>query len=146
MVFIGQLWKDEKFWVVTVPSLEVTTQGRTRREALRMIADAIEEHVAKPGFHVMVRMIRGMHQKAGAAEQFFVTAKHHAELAALFLRRQRQLNNLSVREVAKRLGYASASAYAQYETGRHLPGLDKLSKFLAAMNPKVTWALEIVPA
>lgn len=38
----GRLWKSGKFWLVEVPALEVMTQGHSRKEALSMIADAIE--------------------------------------------------------------------------------------------------------
>ncbi len=141
MVFTGHLWKESKLWVISVPSLEITTQGRSKGEALRMIRDAIEGHVDKKGFRVHVSAPLKME---GAVESFTVSAKTDSDLVALFLRRQRQLNDLTVREVAKRLGYASPSAYAQYETGRHVPGLDKISKFLRAMNPHTQCALEVV--
>src|SRR5262245_26140501 len=125
MVFTGQLWKDGKYWIVSVPSLEIVTQGKSRKDALHMIAEAIECHVDKSGFKVIAIPLEGTMEfptdrNVGA---FTVSANSEAELIALFLKRQRQLNGLTVREVAKRLGYASASAYAQYETGKHIPGL-----------------------
>lgn len=38
----GKLWKSGKFWLIEVPAVEVMTQGYSREEALKMIADAIE--------------------------------------------------------------------------------------------------------
>lgn len=49
-------------------------------------------------------------------------------------------------EVAKKLGHTSPSAYSQYESGKHIPGLDKISKFISIMNPKAKFALEIITA
>lgn len=39
----GKVWKDGKFWLVEVPAIDVCTQGRTRKEALMMIQEAIME-------------------------------------------------------------------------------------------------------
>lgn len=41
----GKIWKEKKHWLVEVPALAVMTQGRTRKEALEMIQDAIRETV-----------------------------------------------------------------------------------------------------
>ena len=54
MVFQGSYWKDGNYWLIEVPSLDIVTQGRTRREALAMIAEAIELHVDKKGFKAVV--------------------------------------------------------------------------------------------
>ena len=37
----GRIWKDGKFWLVEVPILDVMTQGKSRKDALRMIEDAV---------------------------------------------------------------------------------------------------------
>lgn len=37
----GRVWKDGKFWLVEVPILDAMTQGKSRRDALRMIEDAV---------------------------------------------------------------------------------------------------------
>lgn len=147
MIFTGHLWKEGKFWVITVPSMEITTQGKSKKDALYMIADAIECHVDKPRFKVKVSLLEESDRKlstGGGQETFSLASNDDAELIALFLKRQRQLNHLTVRDVAKRLGYASPSAYAQYESGRHIPGLDKISRFITAMNPKARCALDVV--
>ena len=40
----GRIWKDEKtkYWVVYVPLLDISTQGRTKKQALAMIEDAFQ--------------------------------------------------------------------------------------------------------
>jgi hypothetical protein len=138
MVFKGRLWKKGKFWVVDVPLFRVSTQGHSRKEALSMIAEAIELHVGKRSFKVKVTSLN--------KSDFVVSSSDEAELIALLLRRERAMQHLTIRDVAKLLGYASPSAYAQYETGKHIPGLDKLSRFIKAMNPKAHVALDLVAA
>jgi predicted RNase H-like HicB family nuclease len=138
MVFKGRLWKKGKFWVVDVPLFRISSQGRSRKEALSMIAEAMQLHVNKRGFKVKIAPL--------GKSEFVISSNHAAELIALLLRRERAIQHLTVRQVAKLLGYSSPSAYAQYETGKHIPGLDKLSRFLRIMNPKAQVALDLVAA
>ena len=145
MVFTGNIFKSGSFWVVDVPSFEISTQGRSKKEAFEMIADAIQCHVDHPGFKIIITPVEKK-MRFSKTETFTVASNNESELISLFLKRQRQLNKLTVRQVAKKLGYASPSAYAQYETGKHIPGLEKISKFIAAMNPKAHFAFEIVMA
>ena len=53
-------------------------------------------------------------------------------MIGLLLKRQRQLNNLTVQEMAERLGSSSKNAYARYEQGKTLPSIDKLQELLSA--------------
>lgn len=39
----GKVWKDGRFWVIEVPCLNVSTQGKTKKEAFLMIEDAVFE-------------------------------------------------------------------------------------------------------
>jgi hypothetical protein len=54
MCFQGKLYKDGKFWLAEVPVFAAMTQGRTRKEALVMIADWLTTIIARPGFTLMV--------------------------------------------------------------------------------------------
>lgn len=136
MVLPGQLWKDGNYWLIEVPSLDLVTQGRTRREALTMIKEAIELHVDKKGFQIKLKSLN--------KNEFVVSSNKASYLVALVLKRQRQLQGLSIQEVADRLHYQSKTAYAQYETGKHLPGLEKLSAFLSAIRPNLTLSLDLL--
>jgi predicted RNase H-like HicB family nuclease len=51
-----RVFKSGRYWAIEVPILTVVSQGRTKKEAFEMIADAIETLVGKPGFKI--------HQKA----------------------------------------------------------------------------------
>lgn len=126
MRFGGRVWKDGGFWLVEVPALDITTQGRTRREALEMIADAIEGFVDKRGFRADVH--------AGPDGGIEVGSRDAAALTALFLRRRRQLSGLTLAQVAARLGARSHNAYARYEQGRSVPTVEKLVELLAVVD------------
>jgi DNA-binding transcriptional regulator YiaG len=102
------------------------TQGRTRREALAMIADAIEGFVDKRGFKADVH--------PDADDKFEVGSADAAALTALFLRRRRQASGLTLAEVAARLGARSHNAYARYEQGRSVPTVEKLVELLSIVD------------
>ena len=127
----GRIWKDKKtrVWVVYVPLLEISTQGRSRKNALVMIADAIELEVEKEGFKIQAEMSTG-------EGTFTVSANEPDVLIAFLLRRQRTCHGLSVREVANRLESNSPTAYAQYEQGKRAPSLGKLQELLQAIDPE----------
>src|SRR5262249_23980008 len=56
----GRVYKDGKFWLAEVPMLDAMTQGRTRKEALGMVADLLETLANRPGFSVQVHP--GIHE------------------------------------------------------------------------------------
>lgn len=136
MYFTGKLQKDGKFWMVEVPELDLATQDRSKKEALKMIADAIETLANKNGFKVIV--------ESTGPKDFLVSSNEPARLMALFLKRQREAKNLSVREVAKAMDYTAHGAYAQYETGRSMPGIDFIDRFVKTVNPKSGLCLTMV--
>jgi ribosome-binding protein aMBF1 (putative translation factor) len=126
MRFAGRVFKVGRYWAVEVPILEVVSQGRTKRDALDMIADAVETLANKPGFKLDVY--------PGAAEHFEVGSEDQATLVALLLKRARQRAGLTLAQVAQRLGATSINAYARYEQGRAIPTVKKLSQLFAAVT------------
>lgn len=126
MRFAGRVFRVDRYWAVEVPILEVVTQGRTKKDAFQMIADAIESLANRPGFKLKVF--------PGAGEYFEVGSEDFATLTALLLRRARQRAGLTLSEVASRLGVASVNAYARYEQGRSIPTVQKLSQLFAAVS------------
>jgi hypothetical protein len=125
----GRIWKSEtsRYWLAEVQDLDILTEGFTRRDAADMPRDAIESLVNRRNFRVRVTLERDGRCKVGSNDD--------AILMAFMLRRLREREGLSVREVARRLGAKSPNAYGQYETGRVAPGVDTLSRLLAALNP-----------
>lgn len=126
-MFNGKVWKDNKFWLVEIPALDVMTQGRSKKNALFMIKDAIEELVDEKGFHVKVVPTEN-------EGEFIIYANDVAPLVALMLKRQRAKNGLSLSDMQERLHAKSRNAYAQYEQGKSVPTVQKLVEFLNAMG------------
>jgi helix-turn-helix protein len=127
MRFEGKLVRDGRFWLAEIPLLDAMTQGKTRVEALAMIADWLETMVNRPGFSADV-------YPRGKSE-FEVSGNDVAALTALLLRRRREASGVSLREVADRLGATSRNAYARYERGEVVPTVEKLDALLKATSP-----------
>lgn len=126
MRFAGRMFKCGSQWAVEVPILDVVTQGRSKRDAYEMIADAVESLVGRKGFSIKVF--------PAADEEFEIGATDEAALTALLLRRARARSGLSLAEVAARLGAKSINGYARYEQGRSIPSVRKLSQLYAAVG------------
>ena len=127
MRFEGKVVHDGKFWVAEVPLLDAMTQGRTRKEALEMVADWMETMVNRKGFSAQV------HPRN--KEEFEISGSDAAAMTALLLRRRRESSGATLRDVALRLGAASRNAYARYEQGKAVPTVDKLDALLKAASP-----------
>ena len=54
MRFEGTITRDGRFWLAEIPVLDAMTQGRTRKEALEMIADWLEIMVNRSNFEAEV--------------------------------------------------------------------------------------------
>ncbi|MCK4412702.1 MAG: helix-turn-helix transcriptional regulator [Candidatus Eisenbacteria sp.] len=126
MRFAGRVFRVGRYWAVEVPILDVVSQGRTKKDALEMIADAVESLANRPGFKLDVF--------PGAGEYLEVGSKDQAALTALLLRRARQRAGLTLAQVAERLGATSINAYARYEHGRSIPSVEKLSQLFSAVT------------
>ncbi|MDE0512013.1 MAG: helix-turn-helix transcriptional regulator [Gammaproteobacteria bacterium] len=124
MKFQGKAFKSGKFWLAEIPFLELMTQGRTKKELLLMVEDLFITLADKKGFEVYVKCFRD-----GVLE---IGSNDNKVMIGLLLKRQRQLNNLTVQEMAERLGSSSKNAYARYEQGKTLPSIDKLQELLGA--------------
>ena len=127
MRFEGKVVRDGKFWLAEIPLLDAMTQGRTRKEALEMAADWLETLVNRKGFKAEVYP-RGK-------DEFEISGSDAAAMTAVLLRRRREANGASLRDVASRLGATSRNAYARYERGDAVPTVDKLDELLKAASP-----------
>lgn len=125
MRLTGRVFKSGKYWAIEIPILDIATQGRTKKEAYEMIADAVESLVNRKGFKVRVYGMKGKEFEIGASDQ--------GALTALLLRRARLKAGLSLKEVAARLGSKSPNSYARYEQGRSVPSVEKLTQLFSAV-------------
>jgi len=135
MEFLGEVWKTEgrPAWVIEASSLGVITQGRTKKEALAMLKDAIEELIYSY-FHKKVKIVVQDHGNGVVG----VSCLDGNLLLSLSLIKQREASGQTVRDVAKRLGSKSPNAYARYERGTVSMSLDKYDQLLHAVNPKIS--------
>jgi len=136
MVLQGTIHKEGRYWVVSVPDLEIVTQGLTKKDAYEMIQEAIELHIGGEDFRITIDPI--------SKGEFLVAANDTAALLGLMLKRQRQINGLSVRDVTKRLKKKTNTYYHQYERGKATAGIDKLTELLRAMNPNLRVAIHLL--
>lgn len=130
----GIVFKDGKVWLIEVPSLNLMTQGKTKKEALDMIVDAVIglaecyfDSEIEEGFSIIATEYeRGV---------IGLSATNNKLLLALSLKRQRERSGLTVREAAARLGSSSPNAYAQYEKGKTRISIEKYDQLLQAVDP-----------
>jgi len=127
MRFQGTLSKDGKHWLAEVPVFDAMTQGRTRADALSMMADWFETLLGTAAGSVRAIAV--------ARTDFEIVVDDTARMISLLLRRQRQKSGLSLAEAADRLGARSRNAYARYEQGRTVPTVAKLDELLKAIAP-----------
>ena len=132
----GKLIRSSKWWAVEVPLLLIYTQGKTKKDAYLMAADAIEALIAEKDFKVTVT--------EGPDNTFSIGASNDSLLMSLALKQQRSGHHLSIRDIAKRLGSNSPAAYSRYEQGKVKPSLDKFTQLLKAIDPSLEPILKVV--
>jgi predicted RNase H-like HicB family nuclease len=133
MRLTGRVFKSGRHWAIEVPILDVATQGRTKKDAFEMIADAIESLVNKEGFKIDVFPGRNSYFEVGSPDV--------AVLTAFLLRRYRIKHGLTLHDVKKRLGAKSHNTYARYEQGKSVPTVEKFNQLLSAISPDRDYVL-----
>jgi len=132
----GKVWKDpgSSWWLVEISFLDVMTQGKTRKEALDMIKDAVMEllkdsyeDLLDKHFALTVNLYENGILGMGASDDKL--------LFALGLKRQRLQSGSTIRDVAKRLKSKSPNAYARYERAQSRPSFEKYAELIHAANP-----------
>lgn len=133
----GRVWRDtdSAWWLVEIFFLDVMTQGKTRKDALEMIKDAVMELLIESyedlldaQFHLSVTLYENGVIGIGASDEKL--------LFALGLKRQRLRSGSTIREVSNRLKSKSPNAYARYERAQARPSLEKYAELLHAANPQ----------
>ncbi len=138
----GRIWKDGRWWIVEIPCLSIATQGRTKKEALFMIQDAVLELMKvyftalDKGFKITVHDYK--------RDNLGLTSNDSKLLLSFLLIRQREENGLTIRDVAKRLSSKNPNSYAQYEKGTINFSIDQYEKLMHAINPDRTRILRVI--
>ena len=134
-MLIGTIEKHGRWWAATCEIIGAFTQGRSRTEAMEMLAEVVELRVEQRGFKASVTEIESHGPNALSV---LIEPSDSARLAAAVLKYQRDRHGLSLADVAKKLGASSRNAYARYERGATEPSLGKLLELLGAVAPEVT--------
>jgi len=127
MRFQGNLSRDGKWWLATVPVFDAMTQGHSRKEAFEMIADWFVSMIDEKGFAVTIHEVD--------KSTFELGSNDARAMISLMLRRQRQMSGLTLAQAAERLRAKSRNAYARYEQGVSAPTVEKLDELLRAIAP-----------
>lgn len=129
----GRVFKSGKtrYWAAESESLAVHTQGKSKKDANEMLKDAIELLAFDYGLEINIIV------KPGEEDEVYIGANDNKAMLSLILKRQRQINKLTMKDVAARMGSESKTAYARYEQGKVEPTLSKLQELIEAINPKL---------
>jgi predicted RNase H-like HicB family nuclease len=145
MEFEGTVKKDKKtsLWIAEVSSLDAMTQGTTKENAIEMLKDLITEMLID-AFSKKVSKRFSMEIHFHGEKTFGITSCDNKVLISLALRRQREREGISIREVVNRINAKSPNAYAQYEKGDVNISVNMLDQFLSAINPNRCSRLRLV--
>ena len=127
MMLHGRIFKDGHGWAAHCDALGAFTQGRTRKDAISMLAELVELKVGQDGFIAKVDDIGG--------EDVLITGSNPAQLFGGLLRYQRERRDLSIADAAERIGASSRSIYARMERCEQSPRLDTMKAAIAAIAP-----------
>jgi predicted transcriptional regulator len=131
MLISGRIWKDGNMWLAESELVDVCTQGRSGKDAMRMLADAFELLIERPGVKIFVA-------KADTRGGVTIESNKPGLLAAFVLQRLRMRSGRSLSQVAETLGRASKNAYARYEQGEAIPTIEKFEELLHAVSDDTT--------
>jgi hypothetical protein len=126
LVFEGHIIKDSGFYLVEIPALNLTTQGRTKSEAYKMAKAVVIDASGESKLKLDLTKIGPNH--------FLIYSNNLTVLIPLLLKKQRQKAGLTVLQASNRIGSNSPNAYGVYEQGRAKPTLEKLNELLSAIN------------
>jgi predicted RNase H-like HicB family nuclease len=136
MTITGRIEKAEGgLWRAECPLVGAYTQGKSRKDALVMLADCIEALIGHDGVRVLVT--DSADENARNIYDVSISANDASVLLAEVLRHQRRVHKLTLAEVAKRLGAKNANAYAAYEQGKRKPSLSKYIELLGIVAPEM---------
>ncbi len=127
----GTISKDRGAWLAVCEIIGAFTQGKTRKEAVAMLADCIETKIDH--LKVTVTEIGAIGPNSYAV---FIDADKPAMLVAEVLCYQREIHKLTRADVARR-GASSLDTYVAYEQGVREPSLSKLEKLLSVVAPEM---------
>ena len=128
MRLIGSYYKNGKYWISELPFIQLMDQGYSKKECLQMMKDAILELIDDSEFHCEVTDLG--HGK------FSVGTSDVKKLAAFVVRRLREAQGLTIREVATMLNMKSHTEYARHESGKVGMNIETFNRYVEALSSK----------
>ena len=131
MEFKPTFTKSGTYYLAEIREIDAMTQGRTKKEADLMVKDLLETmFLAYFDEKIEVKT------KIDRSGDLILIAEDHFAIP-LILRRLRSMSNKTIEEISQTCGFKSKNAYAQYEQGRRMPGIEQFIKLLAAMGAEL---------
>lgn len=124
-------------WIVTVPLLDIHTQGYTRDEALKMLKGAIKDYF---DFFFGKKFTKGLKItiRDTGKSNIGISCSNLSLLMSLILIKQREKSGMSIRQVVFRIGKGSSpNTYKQYEYGKKRMSAEKFNELIHAVNPDI---------
>ena len=75
------LAKDGDFWLVNIPTINASTQGKTKTEAYKMAVDLVENFINDPSFQASVCNV--------TEDEFEISGSDEASMRALVVKRNK---------------------------------------------------------
>lgn len=131
MLISGRIWKDGSMWLAESELVGVCTQGRSKKDAIAMLADAFETLIDDPKIKISV-------EEGDERGGVTIESNKPAALAAFVLQRLRLRSGRSLSQIAEAMGRTSKNAYARYEQGAAVPTIEKFEELLHAVSSEMT--------
>ena len=128
MRLVGNYYKEGNFWLCDLPFIQLMDQGRTKKECLSMMKDAIEILINDKDFKCEVIDI--------GDGKFAIVTSQVKTLAAFVVRRLREAQGFTIREAGALLGMKSHTEYARHESGKVAMNMETFNRYVEVLSSK----------
>lgn len=128
MKVIGHYYKAKKFWITEIPMIQLMDQGRTKKEGLIMIQDAIQILINDKSFNCDVTDL--------GDGKFAISTQQVKPFTAFIVRRLREAQGLTIRETGALLGMKSHTEYARHESGKVAMNMETFNRYVQVLSSK----------
>ncbi|MCP4914490.1 MAG: helix-turn-helix transcriptional regulator [Oligoflexia bacterium] len=129
MLISGKVSKEGNYWVASLNLLDMDGQGKTKKEAVNFLSESIE--LMKEEYCLDMEFELRLEKKTN---KVIFKARNTNKLASFILRRQRELNNLTLQDMADILKSKSRNSYARYEKGKTAITLQRFAELFESIT------------
>lgn len=133
LYFEGKIEKSGRWWAISCDALSIRTQGTSRKNAFDMLKDAIDGCLVEDG-SAGVKII---FDDTGE-ERFAFRFDNLDELLPMIYERLRWKHDLSLADLAQKLGNKSRTSVHRYMTCKSQPTIGKFEEIMNAMGFRLT--------